>query len=153
MRPESGWRFFTDGVMGGVSAGQMVFVQEGGQTHARMTGRVSTANRGGFIQMRLDLTAPPSESTAGVRLVARGNNQRYFVHLRTNGTVLPWQYYQSGFDVTQRWAEFRLPFADFSASGRVQRATPRAGELTSIAVAAFGRDHAAEIELRAVGFY
>jgi hypothetical protein len=28
--------------------------------------------------------------------MVRGNNQRYFVHLPTGGTPLPWQYYQAG---------------------------------------------------------
>ena len=153
MGPQAGWRFFTDGVMGGVSTGQVVFLAEGGQTHARMTGRVSTANRGGFIQMRLDLPQPPPEGTAGVRLVARGNDQRYFVHLRTSGTILPWQYYQAGFDVTRRWAEVRLPLAAFRASGALLRRTPLADSLTSVAVVAYGRDHEAEIELREIGFY
>ena len=91
MQPETRWRFFTDEVMGGVSTGQVVFVEQEGRTHARMTGRVSTANRGGFIQMRLDLASPPPAGTAGVRLIVRGNDQRYFVHLRTSGTILPWQ--------------------------------------------------------------
>lgn len=153
MRPETGWRFFTDGVMGGVSTGQVVFAQEAGQTHARMTGRVSTANRGGFIQMRIDLTAPPPAGTTGVRLMARGNDQRYFVHLRTTGTLLPWQYYPAGFDVTRRWTELRLPFASFRASGGLLRATPRPESLTSLGVVAYGRDHDAEIEVREVGFY
>lgn len=153
MSPETGWRFFTDAVMGGVSTGQMVLAQEAGQTHARMTGRVSTANRGGFIQMQLDLNPQPPEGTAGVRLVARGNDQRYFVHLRTTETLLPWQYYQAGFDVTRRWTDLRLPFASFRASGGLLRATPRPESLTSLGVAAYGRDHDAEIELREVGFY
>lgn len=153
MRPESGWRFFTDGVMGGVSTGQVVFAQESGQTHARMTGHVSTANRGGFIQMRHDLEGPPPAGTVGVRLVARGNDQRYFVHLRTAGTVLPWQYYQAGFDATGRWTEVRLPLAGFRPSGGLLRATPRPERLTSVAVVAYGRDHVAEIDVREVGFY
>ena len=153
MQPEAGWRFFTDAVMGGVSSGQVVFAQDDGQPHARMTGRVSTANRGGFIQMRLDLASPPPEGTTGVRLVVRGNDQRYFVHLRTAGTVLPWQYYQAGFDVTQSWSEVRLPMDAFVASGSLLRTTPRPRRLTSVAVVAFGRDHDAEIDVREVEFY
>ena len=153
MQPETRWRFFTDGVMGGVSTGQVAFVQEDGQSHARMTGRVSTANRGGFIQMRLDLASQPPAGTAGVRLVARGKDQRYFVHLRTTGTVLPWQHYQAGFDVTRAWSEVRLPFEAFHASGALLRTVPRPGSLNSLAVVAYGRDHDAEIELREVGFY
>lgn len=153
MQPETRWRFFTDAVMGGVSTGQIAFVQEDGKPHARMTGRVSTANRGGFIQMRLDLANPPPAGASGIRLVARGNDQRYFVHLRTTGTVLPWQFYQAGFDVTRHWTEMRLPFDTFRASGVLLRTVPRPGSLTSLAVVAYGRDHEAEIEVREVGFY
>ena len=153
MQPEAGWRFFTDGVMGGVSTGQVAFLQEADQSYARMTGRVSTANRGGFIQMRLDLKSPPQSSATGVRLIVRGNDQRYFVHLRTTGTMLPWQYYQVGFDVTRRWAEPRLPFAAFRPSGQFLRATVRPERVTSVAVVAYGRDHDAEIDLREIGFF
>ena len=153
MQPETRWRFFTDQVMGGVSTGGVTFANEDGQAFARMTGRVSTANRGGFIQMRLDLATPPPEGTIGVRLVVRGNNQRYFVHLRTDGTLLPWQYYQAGFDVTDSWSEVRLPLESFAASGALLRSVPRPGSLASVAVVAYGRDHDARIEVREVGFY
>lgn len=153
MQPETGWRFFTDQVMGGVSTGGVSFANEDGQSFAQMTGRVSTANRGGFIQMRLDLTSPPPDGTTGVRLVVRGNGQRYFVHLRTRGTLLPWQYYQAGFEVSEAWAEVRLPFDDFAASGALLRMVPRPGDLNSIAVVAYGRDHDARIDVREVGFY
>ena len=151
--PEKRWRFFADTVMGGVSSGRVVFAQEGGQTFARMSGRVSTANNGGFIQMQLDLTEPLPTGTTGVRLIVRGNDQRYFVHLRTSGTLLPWQYYQAGFDVTQAWTEVRLPFDAFAASGALLRAVPKADKLISVGVVAYGRDHDAEIDVREVGFY
>lgn len=153
MQPETRWRFFTDQVMGGVSTGRVEFRQEDGRPHARMTGRVSTENRGGFIQMRLDLASPPPEGTTGLRLVVRGNGQRYFAHLRTTGTILPWQYYQAGFDVTGTWAEVRIPLDAFKPSGSLLRRVPSAPALTSVAVVAFGRDHDAEIEVREVGFY
>jgi len=153
MQPETRWRFFTDQVMGGVSTGGVAFAQEDGAPYARMTGRVSTANRGGFIQMRLDLASPPPEGTTGVRLVVRGNAQRYFVHLRTGGTLLPWQYYQAGFDVTESWSEVRLPLNAFTASGALLQNVPNPKSLTSVAVVAYGRDYDVEIDVREVGFY
>lgn len=153
VQPETRWRFFADTVMGGVSSGQVRFVTEDGRTHAQMTGRVSTENNGGFIQIQMDLADPPPEGTVGVRLIVRGNDQRYFVHLRTNGTLLPWQYYQAGFEVTRDWAEIRLPFTAFAASGALLRDVPRAGSLTSVGIVAYGRDHDAEIDVREVGFY
>ncbi len=153
MQPENRWRFFTDQVMGGVSTGGVAFAQENGTPFARMTGRVSTANRGGFIQMRLDLASPPPQGTTGVQLVVRGNTQRYFVHLRTGGTLLPWQHYQAGFDVTENWSAVRLPLDRFTASGAFLRNLPRPASMTSVAVVAYGRDHDAQIDVRQVSFY
>jgi len=151
--PQDRWRFFADTVMGGVSTGRASFLREDGQAHAHLEGTVSTANRGGFIQIQMDLPQPPPAGTQGVRIVVRGNDQRYFVHLRTGGTVLPWQYYQAGFDVTRSWSELRLPFEDFRPSGRFLRTTPKPESLKSIGIVAYGRDHEAEIDVREVGFY
>jgi hypothetical protein len=153
MQPQERWQFITDTVMGGESSGQVAFMKEGGSSFARMTGRVSTANRGGFIQMRMNLATQPPQGAKGVRLVVRGNNQRYFAHLRTSGTILPWQYYQAGFDVKTSWTEVRLPFDSFAASGALLRSVPRADSLSSVAVVAYGRDHNAQIDVREVGFY
>jgi len=147
--PERPWRFFSDQVMGGVSEGRAERV--GGAL--RLTGRVSTANRGGFIQARTDLATPLDAETTGLRLEVRGNGERYFVHLRTRGTVLPWQYYQAGFPTTTGWSEVRLPLAAFVASGRGLRGTPRPDAVTSIGIVAYGRDHEAELEVRLMEGY
>lgn len=153
IQPETRWRFFADTVMGGVSTGQVAFVSEDDETHAHMTGVVSTQNNGGFIQIRMNLPEALAHETTGVRLIVRGNDQRYFVHLRTSGTVLPWHYYQAGFDVTHDWSEVLLPFTEFEASGRLLRSVPRPESLKSIGIVAYGRDHVAEIDVREVGFY
>ena len=50
------WIFFTDRVMGGISSGKLEVDSENGSKFYRMTGDVSTANNGGFIQFRADLT-------------------------------------------------------------------------------------------------
>lgn len=151
MQPDSRWRFFTDQVMGGRSTGTVAFLSEAGLSFARMTGHVSTANRGGFIQMRFDLPTPLPEATKGLRLIVRGNTQRYFVHLRSGGS-LPWQYYQAGFDVTESWDEVRLPLANFAPAGGLAGPIRSAGSLTSVAVAAYGRDYDAQIDLRDLEF-
>jgi len=152
-KPAESWRFFADTVMGGVSSGQVVFKQENGVAYAQMVGVVSTANNGGFIQFRKKFDNAPSESIKGIRLVARGNNQRYFVHLRTSGTVLPWQYYQAGFNVTDEWREVRLPLEGFERSGKMLRGVPKATSLDSVGIVAYGRDHQADIQVREIGFY
>ena len=139
--------------MGGVSTGQVTFKTQDDKSYAQMTGRVSTENNGGFIQIRIDLPTAAPAGTQGIRLNLRGNDQSYFVHLRTNSTLLPWQYYQAEFTVTKNWTEIKLPLSAFKASGRMLRKKPRAQSLKSIGIVAFGRDHSAEIDVQKVSFY
>ena len=152
-KPEQRWRFFADTVMGGVSSGNVEFKTTDGVSFARLTGDVSTANNGGFIQIRRELETAPSGEIEGVRLVVRGNNQRYFVHLRTSWTVLPWQYYQAPYDVSSDWQEVRIPLSSFERSGKLLKKVPTASSIKSVAIVAFGRDHAADVEVREIGFY
>ena len=49
----SRWAGFSDRVMGGVSELTARVVAESGDRFLRMSGRVSTRNNGGFIQVRL----------------------------------------------------------------------------------------------------
>ena len=152
-QPHTRWQFIADTVMGGVSSGKVEFIENRGDAYARMTGDVSTKNNGGFIQFRMKVFNPLPEEARGVRIVVRGNDQRYFIHLRTSGTFLPWQYYQAGFDVSKEWAEILIPFRDFKASGALLKKTPSPKGLRSIGVVAFGRDHEAEVDVREVGYF
>ena len=147
------WKFFADTVMGGVSSGEVTFKREGSHSFARMTGQVSTANNGGFIQFRRDFRGELPSGISGISLIVRGNSQRYFIHLRTRGTFLPWQYYQAGFETSYRWSEVFLPLDSFRPSGSFMRASPTAGSLRSIGVVAFGRDHEAQIDVSQINFY
>ena len=151
--PLTAYAFFTDQVMGGVSTGEARVVGPEGARHLRLTGTVSTANRGGFIQARVRLPAPLPEGARGVVVRVKGNGERYFVHLRTRGTVLPWQYYQAGFETSEEWQELRLPFTDFAASGALLREPPRPETVTSLAAVAYGRDHEADLSFQWLGLY
>ncbi|WP_170361958.1 CIA30 family protein [Ruegeria arenilitoris] len=151
--PETRWDYIADTVMGGVSSGQVQFHSEGDVAFARLTGTVSTENNGGFIQFRRKLPVRPDEGVSGVRLVVRGNGEQYFVHLRTRGTVLPWQYYQAVFETSDEWTEVSLPLSNFKASGAMLRSIPVADEITSVGIVAYGRDHDARVDVSEIGFY
>lgn len=159
--PQNRWEFIADTVMGGVSTGRVQFVTENGQTFLKLSGTVSTANNGGFIQARLPLdqttTNPLPEDAQGIWLEARGNGQKYFVHVRTSGTLLPWQYYQATFEVTDQWQDIKLAWDAFKPSGGLSgsllRDVPLAGKIKSIAIVAFGRDHEADVEVAQIGYY
>jgi hypothetical protein len=151
--PEQRWSYVSDQVMGGVSTGQVVYAQQGDVSYAHMTGSVSTENNGGFIQLRSNIAKGTTAQVSGVTLRVRGVPQRYFVHLRTRGTVLPWQYYQAGFDIDEQWQTIRLPLSDFERSGKWLGAAINPSSIRSIGVVAFGRDHTADIQISEVGFY
>ena len=141
------WEYLADTVMGGVSQG----AAEIADGVLRLKGVVSTANRGGFIQARSAWPAGLPAATTALRLRVRGNGGRYFIHLRTRGTRLPWQYYQQGFDTGPRWAEVTLPLAGFSASGALMAGRVRPEDIRSIGLVAYGRDHVADVSLAALG--
>ena len=152
-KPETRWNFFSDRVMGGVSNGQLEFITHSDGSYAHMTGQVSLENNGGFIQFRHDLKTTAQPDQTGIRIKVRGNNQTYYVHLRTSGTILPWHYYQAAFDVSDNWQEIRLPFDRFEKSNKILRKTPELTSLKSIGIVAYGRAHSADIQVSEVGFY
>ncbi len=145
------WRFFTDQVMGGVSTGAARLETSGDRRALHLTGTVSTENRGGFIQARKDLPDGLPAGTEAITLTARGNDTRYFLHIRTRGTVLPWQYYQAPFEVTGDWRDITVPLSAFERSGRLLGAEVTPESIRSIAVVAYGRDHAADLWVARIG--
>lgn len=142
------WRYVGDPVMGGVSDGRARI--EGGAL--RLTGTVSTANNGGFIQARTDLPDGAPDTAGGLRLRVRGNGERYFIHLRTRGTRLPWQYYQAGFDTAADWRDVTLTWDAFAPSGGLLPRQVAPARIRSLGLVAYGRDHRADVELQAFGW-
>ena len=147
------WDYFSDQVMGGVSEGRVTFETVDQQPVLRLMGHVSTANRGGFIQARTMLGSPLPDTAQGIVLVVRGNAQPYYLHIRTKWTVLPWQLYQAKFETSNTWQEIRVPFAAFAPYGKLLRQSFKISDVRSVAVVAFGRDHDADLSVRAIGVY
>ena len=152
-KPEQRWRYVSDRVMGGVSTGKVIYAQQEDIHYAHMTGTVSTLNNGGFIQLRANIARGSTAQVAGITLRVRGKPQKYFVHLRTRGTVLPWQYYQAAFEISEQWQTVRLPLDQFAPSGDWLSRAIKPASIRSIGVVALGRDHTADIKIAEVGFF
>ena len=146
------WSYVADTVMGGISTGGVEFKTIEGETIAILTGNVTTENNGGFIQIRRDLRRVDLDNANSIKLIAKGNNQKYFVFLRTTGTKLPWQYYQSEFTVNENFNEFILPINEFKKSGMLMSNKINPKKITSIGIVAFGRDHYANISIKELEF-
>jgi hypothetical protein len=152
-QPQARWSYVSDQVMGGISQGQLAFVTEQDESFAHMSGQVSTENNGGFIQFRTSIPKGSTATASGVTLKVRGNSQQYYIHLRSSGTLLPWQYYQAGFQANDEWQTINIPLKAFAASGKWLRKQIKPGSIRSIGVVAFGRDHSADIQVAEIGFY
>ena len=154
--PERRWQFYTDQVMGGVSEGRASVRLDSEGQYIRLEGLVSTANNGGFIQIRRNLSEG-SKSAEGILLKVRGNGENYFIHVNTIETIfLPQQYrfyYQASFPTSKNWSEVKIPFSAFKRSS-VQITKYFNGEnLKTIGLLAYGRNHNALLEIKYLSFY
>lgn len=146
------WVFFSDQVMGGESEGKAQSLIDADGKFIRLEGTVTTANNGGFIQIRTPVSGL-NEKLKGVSLKIRGNGERYYVFIRTTGTMLPWQYYRADFPSTKDWSEVRLNFREFVRSSAWLNKQIRPKSIKSIGIVAFGRDHYALIDVASVQFF
>jgi len=149
------WQFVSDRVMGGVSSGKIEFISDDERSTMHMTGAVSLANNGGFIQARTGFNPEGRSFDArrftGITLLVKGNAQQYAVHLRTGQTRMPWQYYQAAFSANGQWQEVKIPFTLFLPYSLANPLNTRT--LKSIAVAAMGREFEADIFVDEIAFY
>ena len=148
------WSFFTDGVMGGLSQGNVSKDNISGKSCYRMQGNVTTKNNGGFIQ----IVAPikpimKAKDFEGVYIKVFGNNKRYFLHIRTPLTLAPWQYYSFSFEASSNWALIKAPFEDFKRSNFYQPKTILNQKIKTIGVLAGFDNYQADICIAEIGFY
>ena len=147
------WSYFADTVMGGVSEGTAEFESRGVNKTIRLTGEVSTANNGGFIQVRSSGPWELPEGKIGIKLRVKGNGNQYFLHIRNSSTRLPWHYYQQGFEANTFWTEVKLPFESFVKSSSLLRTSMNQDTIKTIGIVAYGKDYTADISVMSLEFY
>jgi len=148
------WRVVTDRVMGGVSDAAMSLRQIDGRSALCLSGDVSLANNGGFVQVNLDLSPTGLMDASrfdGVRLIVRGNGQIYNLHLKTAATTMPWQSYRAELKAGPSWQEVQLPFDTFQPHRLVPALDVT--RLRRLGIVAIGRAMQADICVAEVGFY
>ena len=147
------WSYFADTVMGGVSDGSAEFQSNGSDNTIRLTGEVSTANNGGFIQVRSSIPWKLAKGKTGIKLKVKGNGEQYYLHVRNSSTRLPWHYYQLGFGTSETWGEVELPFDAFIKSSSFLRAPMNQNTIKTIGIVAYGKDYTADISVMSLEFY
>lgn len=150
----TGWRVVSDQVMGGRSEARIDLTALDDRHCLRLTGDVCLENDGGFVQASLDLAASGDALDAsafhGIRLVARGNDERYSLHLRTTDTMRPWQSYRAQFIASTDWQAIELPFTEF-VPHRFDTAM-NLKRLRRLGLVAIGRAFQADIAVAKISF-
>ena len=144
----SNWYVVTDQVMGGKSELQADF--DNGVFS--LSGYVTTVNNGGFVR----LSHRPQNLTnkiQGIRFVAKGNNEKYEVHVTMQGLRMPpWAYHSSIFEVTKDWQTFEINFSDFEKkSGMSPKLNP--SSIRDISFAGYGRNFDVDLMITEVSFF
>jgi hypothetical protein len=149
------WRAVSDRVMGGISEASISRAVVDGRPALCLTGEVRLENNGGFVQASLDLALSDgildASGYAGLRLVVRGNGERYSVHLRTPDNVRPWQSYRAHLTEGADWQTVHLPFAAFEPH-RLEMPLDRS-RLRRIGLVAIGRAFFADLAVSELSFY
>ena len=118
--------------MGGISNGQAILDKDGDMLFARLTGNVSTANNGGFIQVRSSIPWELAKGKTGIKMKVKGNGEQYYLHIRNSSTRLPWHYYHQGFETTSTWREIKLPFQSFMKTSSLMRSVMKKNTINTI---------------------
>ena len=150
------WQYVSDRVMGGVSDGRVDLENDGEMYYARLTGNVSTANNGGFIQLRAGVSFANSEKDGknlqGVRLNVKGNSETYYIHIRTNENWSPSDYYSATFKADSEWKMIDLPFNKFERKWS-KNSTLDAKNIRSFGIVAYGKDYVSDVSVSTIEFY
>ena len=144
------WVPFSDQVMGGISEVNAYELEENGVSFYRLEGNVSTENNGGFIQVRAEVNLR-NKNFKGIRIKVRGNNNEYYMHLRSP-RMLPWNYYTSKFYASEEWQVIDLPLSSFEYSRDASKSF-NSSKMKSIGIVAFGKDFFAQVDIAGVEFY
>lgn len=101
------WRAINDGVMGGVSLGEIVAIDNG----LRFQGTLSLENNGGFASVRRPFHGE-LESVQAIRLRVHGDGRPYQFRVRMdeNDDDISWRH---EFDTDGSWQTIELLFDDF----------------------------------------
>jgi len=105
----SNWSIVNDGVMGGLSRGQIAYEDQ----YVRFSGKLSLENNGGFSWMKSDRMDLDLSKFKNVRLKVKGEGRDYDFTLETQ-TGYSALYFKHTFSTTKaEWTIIELPLPDF----------------------------------------
>ena len=107
------WYIVDDGVMGGLSSGNMSIDKEG---HARFYGEVSLDNNGGFTSVRYQFNTKKIEPYNNCRIRIKGDTKNYQFRVKSDASQRFSYIYE--FETNGGWEEIVIPLSEMYPSFR-----------------------------------
>jgi len=149
------WQYISDQTMGGVSEGQAILDKDGDMIFARLTGNVSTANNGGFIQIRTNFSfvdlINTNKDLKGVLLNTKGNGETYHIFIRTSEDRSYRDFYSATFTANDNWEIVDLPFTKFKH--RYSNRSLDGNDIRTFGIVAYGRNFYSDVSVSEISFY
>ena len=149
------WQYISDQTMGGVSDGQAILDKDGDMIFARLTGNVSTANNGGFIQIRTNFSfvdlINANKDLKGVLLNTKGNGETYHIFIRTSEDRSYRDFYSATFTTNDNWEIVDLPFSKFKH--RYSNRSLDGNDIRTFGIVAYGRNFYSDVSVSEISFY
>ena len=149
------WQYISDQTMGGVSDGQAILDKDGDMIFARLTGNVSTANNGGFIQIRTNFSfvdlINTNKDLKGVLLNTKGNGEIYHIFIRTSEDRSYRDFYSVTFTANDNWEIVDLPFTKFKH--RYSNRSLDGNDIRTFGIVAYGRNFYSDVSVSEISFY
>ena len=149
------WQYISDQTMGGVSDGQAILDKDGDMIFARLTGNVSTANNGGFIQIRTNFSfvdlINTNKDLKGVLLNTKGNGETYHIFIRTSEDRSYRDFYSATFTANDNWEIVDLPFTKFKH--RYSNRSLDGNDIRTFGIVAYGRNFYSDVSVSEISFY
>ena len=149
------WQYISDQTMGGVSNGQAILDKDGDMIFARLTGNVSTANNGGFIQIRTNFSfvdlINTNKDLKGVLLNTKGNGETYHIFIRTSEDRSYRDFYSATFTTNDNWEIVDLPFSKFKH--RYSNRSLDGNDIRTFGIVAYGRNFYSDVSVSEISFY
>ena len=149
------WQYISDQTMGGISDGQAILEKDGEMLFARLTGNVSTANNGGFIQIRTTFSfvdlINSDKNLLGVRLNTKGNGETYHIFIRTSEDRSYRDFYSATFTANDNWELVDLPFTKFKH--RYSNRSLDGNDIRTFGIVAYGINFYSDVSVSEISFY
>ena len=90
-----------------------------------------------------------------ISFLARGNDEKYYFHIKSRGQVLPWVRHLKEFKVGKDWKEYVLNIEDFVgySNSRTFNKSINPKKIKLLGIEAYGRDHEVELDIAKIKIF